>query len=569
MKLVHALLALALAAPAAAQQAAFDPARIKEHVRVLSSDAFAGRGPGEPGEARTIDYLSKAFAAAGLQPGGPNGSWYQDVDLTRYDRTTVGPFTLRVRGQAIPLFVGEDITASSRIVGLTRIVNAPLVFVGYGIDAPQLGWRGFEGVDMRGRVALFLANDPDFEAAKPGEFGGRALVFAGRFGAKVAAAQKAGAIAALVVHEDAAASYPWSQVQGSDRAPGFALTPKGRAPAPFGLSGWLRRETAVDLFRLAGLDFETMKARARDRAFRPVPLGDARLSAELTTATTRLVSRNVVARLPGSRRPNETILYGAHWDAYGVREPDARGDRIHNGAVDNAVGTATLVEVARAFAAGPRPDRSVVFVAYTAEEKGLLGAEHYAANPLYPLETTAAVFNLDPHVVLGRSRSLDLIGGGRTSLETDLSRVAGAQGLRIEPEPNPEAGWYFRSDHFAFAKKGVPSIYFRAGRDLVRGGRKAGEAITAAYNATCYHQTCDEFDPRWDMTGAAQEAAVAYALGAELAGSDRWPTWNAGVEYKAVRDASASLRPGPQGAAPVDPRQDRRERRRRDRLSRD
>jgi len=542
MMLRAAVAALLLHAPLAAET--IDAATIKEHVRILSSDDFAGRGPAQAGEAKTIDYLARAFAGVGLVPAGPNGSWFQDVDLTRYDRTKVGSFTVDVGDVTLTLRVGPDVTASSRVVGTTRLRNAPLVFVGYGIDAPALGWRGFDGADLRGKVAVFLANDPDFEAPVPGDFGGRTLVFAGRFGAKVAAAQKAGAAAVLVVHEDAAASYPWSQVQNGDRAPGFALTPTGPAPAPFGLSGWLRRGAAVELFRRAGLDFEALKVRARDRGFRPVPIGDARLSAELATTASRVVSRNVVARVVGATRPQETIVYGAHWDAYGVGEPDARGDRIRNGAVDNAVGTATLIEVARAFARGPRPDRSVLFIAYTAEEKGLLGAEHYAANPLFPLETTAAVFNLDPHVVLGRARSVDLIGGGRTNLESDLVRVALRHGLRVDPEPYPEAGWYFRSDHFAFAKKGVPSLYFREGRDLVNGGTAAGTAKTVAYNERCYHQTCDEFDPGWDMAGAAQEGQIAYDLGLELANATRWPTWNDGVEYKVVRDASAAIRRG-------------------------
>ena len=391
---------------------------------------------------------------------------------------------------------------------------------------------------------MFLANDPDFEAPEGGQFGGRTLTYAGRFGAKVAAAQKHGAAAVLVIHETAAASYPWSQVQNSDPAPGFEITPASEpVTGPFGLRGWLRREVAADLFRRAGLDFEALKVRARDRSFTPVPIGDATLSASFTTATEPTTSRNVVARLVGKARPDETIVYGAHWDANGIGEPDAKGDRIRNGAIDNGTGTAELIEIARAFAQGPKPDRSVLFIAYTAEEKGLLGAEYYTANPLFPLETTVAAFNLDPHVVLGKAKSLDLIGGGRTGLEADLNRIAARNGLRVDQEPYPEAGWYFRSDHFAFAKKGVPVVYFRAGRDLVDGGMAAGMAKTVTYNARCYHQTCDEFDPAWDMSGAAQEAQVAYELGAELANSTRWPTWNDGVEYKALRDASAASRP--------------------------
>jgi Zn-dependent M28 family amino/carboxypeptidase len=531
--------------PGPASPAPLSAARIKADVKTLSSDAFAGRGPGQAGEEKTVRFLADAFRAAGLQPAGPGGSWFQEVKLTRYDR--VGPVRLEasVAGQRVPLTAGRDVTAASRIVGTTSLERAPLVFVGYGVEAPALGWTGLAGADLKGKVAVFLANDPDFEAPEGGQFGGRTMTYAGRFGAKLEAAQKAGAAAVLVVHETAAASYPWSQVGSGDTLPTFGLDTGKADPNPLGLRGWLRREVAVDLFRRAGLDFEELKRRAREPRFTPVPLGDATLSATFETRAAPVVSRNVVALLPGTTRAAETVVYGAHWDANGVGEPDARGDRIRNGAVDNGIGTATLVEVARAFAKGPRPLRSVLFIAYTAEEKGLLGAEWYAANPLRPLETTAAAFNLDPHVALGRTRNLDLIGGGRTGLEEDLVRVAAAQGLRVDPEPNPEAGWYFRSDHFAFAKKGVPTVYFRAGRDLVKGGLAAGEPRVAEYNEKHYHQTTDAFDPAWDLTGAAQEGRVAYELGRELATSDRWPSWREGVEYAAVRERSRAAREAP------------------------
>jgi Zn-dependent M28 family amino/carboxypeptidase len=546
---IACLAALAAAGCATAPDRAAAPAlsadRILEDVRVLSSDAYQGRGPAQAGERPTLEYLVNALSAAGLQPGGANGSWYQDVALLQYSRTGPVQIAYRIGGETVPLAVGRDVTAASRIVGRTRVENAPLVFAGYGVNAPALGWNDYEGVDLRGKVAVVLANDPDFEAEAPGRFGGRAMTYPGRFGAKVEEAQRQGAVAVLVVHEDAPASYPWSQVANSDPAPGFGLAPAPGAAAggdPFGLRGWLHRDRAVELFRRAGLDFEAMKRAARQPGFRAVPLGGAALSASLATETERVTSRNVIARLPGTARPDETILYGAHWDAYGIGAPDARGDRIRNGAIDNAVGTATLLDIARAFARAPRTERSLVFAFWTAEEKGLLGAEHYAAYPLYPLETTAATFNLDPHVVLGPARNLDLIGGGRTELEDDLVRVARGEGLRVDPESNPEAGWYFRSDHFALAKRGVPTVYFRAGRDLVNGGRARGEALAADYNAHRYHQTTDEFDPRWDMRGAVQEGTIAYLLGRELANSRRWPGWRADSDYRAVRETSAAAR---------------------------
>jgi hypothetical protein len=538
--LIPALLFASLAA-AAPLPSPISAARIKEHVRVLSSDAFRGRGPTQAGEAKTIDYLARQFAAAGLKPAGPNGSWFQEVPLVRYDR---GPVRIgaSVHGQAFPLRLGRDITVSSRILGRTQLANAPIVFGGYGVVAPALGYNGYDGVDLRGKVVLVLAGDPDFEAGRDLGFGGRALAFAGRTGEKIAAAQARGAIAVITIHETAAASYPWSQIENGDPLPVFGLDEGGELKSGFGLRGWMRREPALELLRRAGLDYRELKRRAQAPAFRAVPVTGATISADFVTVPSRVVSRNVVAMVPGTSRAAETVLFGAHWDANGENAFDPPSDRIRNGAVDNGVGTATLLEVARAFSKGPRPQRTVLFAGWTAEEKGLLGASWYAAHPLRPLETTAAVLNLDPHLALGAARNLDLIGPGRTPLEGDLARVAAARGLRLDPEANSEAGWYYRSDHFAFAQKGVPTVYFRAGQDLVKGGRTAGGTIVEAYNARCYHQTCDEFDPRWDLAGAAQEGTVAYDLGREIANSGRWPGWNPGNEYGKLRAASARAR---------------------------
>lgn len=535
--------ALMLTSPAAAAPlpSPISAVRIKEHVRILSSNAFRGRGPTQAGEAKTIEYLARQFAAAGLKPAGPDGSWFQEVPLVRYDR---GPVRIgaAIGGIPIPLRVGRDVTVSSRILGQTRIQNAPIVFGGYGVVAPQLGFDGYRDADLTGKVVLVLAGDPDFEAGRDLGFGGRALAFAGRTGEKIAAAQARGAIAVITIHETEAASYPWSQIENGDRLPAFGLDEGGALKSGFGLRGWMRQEPAAELLRRAGLSYRTLKRQAQAPGFRAVPVPGATLSAEFETTASRVVSRNVVASLPGTSRAAETVLYGAHWDANGENAFDPAADRIRNGAIDNGVGTATLLEVARAFAAGPRLQRTLLFAAWTAEEKGLLGASWYAGSPLRPLETTAAVFNLDPHLALGAARNLDLIGPGRTPLEGELARVARARGLRLDPEVNSEAGWYYRSDHFAFAQKGVPTVYFRAGQDLVSGGLGAGQEIVAAYNARCYHQTCDEFDRRWNLAGAAQEGTVAYDLGREIAGSGRWPAWNPGSEYGRVREASARAR---------------------------
>jgi Zn-dependent M28 family amino/carboxypeptidase len=514
--------------------------RIREDVRTLASDAFEGRGPGEPGERKTVEYLAKAFATAGLEPGGDDGGWTQQVPLVRLDRRSGARLSLAIAGTAMPLTVGEQATLSLRNVGRTEVASAPLVFGGYGVVDAARGWDAFAGVDVRGKVVVVLANDPDFEAGQDLGFEGRRLVVAGRVGSKFEAAAKAGALGVLVIHEDAAASYPFLQVASGDALPGFALAPL--KPSALQLSGWLRLDVAKSVLARLGLELEALKRQARDPAFRAFALPDATLSAAGELVATDVTSHNVIARLPGASRPDEYVLYGAHWDANGRNGPDARGDGIRNGAVDNATGTAEVLEIARAFARGPRPARTVVFAAWTAEEKGLLGAEYYAANPVYPLAKTAGVINLDPHVVLPAARDIELVGGGRTDLEARLADAAAGLGLRITPEPNPEAGWYFRSDHFPFAKKGVPAIAFRAGRDLVEGGMVAGNERVDAYNARHYHQTTDEFDPDWTFAGTAQEASVAFEVGGALANDGRWPGWHPGIEYGVVRAASDAER---------------------------
>jgi Zn-dependent M28 family amino/carboxypeptidase len=536
-------LSLATSLAIAGTTAPISKQRLREDVRILSSDEFQGRGPGQAGEAKTTAYLAKRFAAAGLKAGGSDGSWFQEVPLRIFEREPTVNITLKSsRGAAKSLKIGDDITLSSHNAGHNQIIDAPIVFIGYGIKAPDKGWDNFAGVDLRGKLALVLANDPDFEATPDspafGKFDGKALVYGGRFGAKVAAAQAAGAAAVLVIHEDAAASYPWRQVANGDRIASMELTPDTGAASSSTISGWLQWSVANELLADAGIDLQQLKVDARKPEFHWRSLDGAFFSAEFTMRSHDIVSHNVVARLPGSKRPEEFVLYGAHWDANGKGAPDASGDDIRNGAVDNATGTAELLEVARAFARGRRPDRTLIFVAYTAEEKGLLGSEYYAGHPLYSLERTAAVINLDPHVMLGKARDIELVGAGRTELEATLARAAAVEGLRVEIEPHPEAGWYFRSDHYSFAKRGVPSLSFRIGRDLIDDGLAAGTARADEYNVNRYHQPKDEFDPKWTFAGTAQETAVAWRVGEEIANSSLWPAWNQGAEFLSIRTDS-------------------------------
>jgi len=536
------MLAMTMAGPLAAQTPAaplLDPLAIKRDVEILSSDAFFGRGPGEPGEIATLDYLVAGFSAAGLQPGGENGTWFQDVALTRFQRDGARAF-LAINGEALPVTLATDISVTSMSVGENAIWNAPLVFVGFGVDEPGLGYDQFGGVDLTGKVAVFLMNDPDY-ASDTGPFNARNRSPQGGIGAKKRAAFARGAVAVLQIHQFETASWPFQQISNSDPDPKFV---RGSAPERgTDLTGTVRWEVATDLFRRAGLDLPALALTARTPGFRAVEVSGATMSAAFSIVASPMVTRNVIAMRPGTTRADETVIYGAHWDAYGIGPAYADGDTLRNGAVDNGIGTATLLEVARAYAAAPPPQRTVLFIGYTSEEDGLLGAYEYALRPLRPLETTAAMFNLDPHLALPMTRSLELIGAGRTDLEADLARVAATQGLSIEAEHDPAAGWYGRSDHFTYAEQGVPVIYFRAGSDLVEGGREAGMASIRAYNSRDYHQRSDEFDPSWDMVAAAQEGTVAYLLGREIADSGRWPTWTAGTAYRTLRDTSAASRP--------------------------
>ncbi len=547
MKLYHFLLSLSFAisslhlhAQSPPPLSAISAERIKNDDRVLSSDEFLGRGPGEAGEEKTINYTADSFAKSGLEPAGDNGSWFQDVPLVRLDRQPGASLSVKVGDKSIPLELGRSATLALRNPGATSIVDAALVFAGWGIVDKAKGWDAYQGVDMSGKVAVVLTNDPDFEADKDLGFEGKRLAYAGRVGAKFEAAAKAGAIGVLVLHEEAAASYPFSQLGNGDTLPTMVIQPLNASPLKF--SSWVSFDVATNLLKQTKLNLAELKKRARDPKFRAFPIEGASLAARGELKATPFVSHNVLGKITGASRPNEFILYGAHWDANGQNGADKKGDDIRNGAIDNATGTSEVLEIARAFKAGQPPARTVIFALWAAEEKGLLGSEYYASHPNYSLATTAAVINLDPHVVLPAARDIELIGVGRNNLEEDFARVAKTQNLRVTPEPNPQAGWYFRSDHYPFAKRGVPAVAFRAGRDLVDGGTAAGQQIVATYNANCYHQTCDEFDPKWTFAGTVQEATVAYLLGNEIANAGAWPTWNAGNEYKALREETEAER---------------------------
>ncbi len=527
-----------VAKPAALAAEAISSERLSADVKTLASEDFGGRAPGTAGEAKTIDWLVSRLKAMGLKPGGPDGAWTQAVPLVR---TQLGAGTVSVRNEreSLTLVQQRDIYASTvRAVDQVRIAGAPLVFVGYGVTAPERGWDDFKGVDLKGKVAIFLVNDPDFEA-EPGElaagrFGGRRMTYYGRWTYKFEEAARRGAIAALIVHDTPGAGYGWNTVT----APGGENYDIVDAPSRVALQGWLHADAARRLFAAAGLDLAAQRVRARSPDFRPVELGMA-LSADLPATHEPLMSRNVLARLDGAKRPREVVLYGAHWDAYGEGAPDAQGRTVRPGANDDALGVAGLLEIARAFRRAPRPDRSVVFAFWTAEERGLLGSESYAARPVYRPADIVANITLDIMQTGGPAHDVMLVGQGQNSLEDDLAAAAARQGRVVTPEALPERGLFYRADHFPLAKHGVPTLLLMAisgAPDLVKGGRAAGQAWLDGY-MRCYHQTCDDWSAALNFDGAAQDVALAYRVGRDLATSKRWPKWREGSEFLKTRTA--------------------------------
>jgi Zn-dependent M28 family amino/carboxypeptidase len=546
-----ALVLLAGCASTPAERSAaprIDPVRMSNMIRTLASDEFEGRGPGTAGETKTIAYIAEQFRLAGLEPAGENGGWMQRVPLVRTQLAKGGSVTVAAKGGAMPLRVPEDVYLSTvRETNRARIEGAPMVFVGYGVAAPERPWDDFKGADLKGKVAVFLVNDPDFEAAPrdpvAGRFGGQAMTYYGRWTYKFEEAARRGAIAALVVHETAGAGYGWNTVQ----APGgenYNIVLKPGAQQPVLLQGWIQRAATEALFRRAGLDFETAKRQARTSDFRPIDL-NARFSADFGVEATRVESHNVLGKISGSKRPAETIWFAGHWDAYGIGAPDAGGKTVRPGALDDASGIAGVVELARAFKAGPRPERSLVFAAWTAEERGLLGAEHYATNPLFAMDKAVANLTLDTLQPNGLARDVVLIGKGQSELEDRLAAAAARQGRTITADARPERGLFYRADHFAFAKRGVPVVLLMAlggGVDLVDGGRDAGDRWVTEFTANCYHQTCDEWRPDLDLSGAAQDVALFYDIGRELAFGRDWPDWKAGSEFREIRERTAAAR---------------------------
>ena len=548
MKLVASALALCLPLAVSALEAStFDAKRLSDAVKTLSSDAFEGRGPGTAGEEKTVAWVSDQFKAAGLQPGGDvvdgKRTWTQAVPLLRARIDGTPALSVKVGDTSQPLKQGEQIAVRAAVDGSKSVAvkDVPLVFVGYGVNAPERNWNDYEGVDLKGKIAISLINDPDFETGQ-GEFGGKAMTYYGRWTYKYEEAARQGALGMLVVHETAPASYGWATVKNSNTNDMFDVVRDDPRSAHPTIEGWIQRDFAADLFKRAGLDYDALKKKAQARGFKAVELKGATFAADYRIDSQVVTSRNIVGRVEGAKRPDETVIYSGHWDHLGVGAADANGDTIYNGAVDNATGIAALIEIGRAFAQGPKPDRSVVFLAVTAEEKGLLGSEFYASKPLYPLGKTVAVINMDALGPGGVARNFSTSGSAKSDLLDALIAEGKTAGMSYVTDQHPEAGYFFRSDHFPFAKRGVPALSFGSGDDLVEGGKAAGEAEGKDYNEKRYHQPADEWRAEWTFAGMAHDLPMLYRLGSSLANSTRWPGWGADSEFRVIRERSASER---------------------------
>ncbi|PWG03317.1 M28 family metallopeptidase [Sphingosinicella humi] len=533
-------------APAAAPQAVSAPPAaqpeisletLKTVTQTLSSDEFQGRAPGTPGGEKTVSYLAQQFDKAGLQPGN-NGSWYQEVPLVQVSLEGDPDLSFTGGKQPLSFDYKEDMVAVSyRFTPHTEVKNSDVVFVGYGINAPERGWNDYAGLDVKGKTVIILVNDPDYETqGLEGPFEGRAMTYYGRWTYKFEEAARQGAAAAFIVHETEPAAYGWNVVRSSWTGPQLYTDAPANNMDETVVNGWLTNEAAQQVMAAAGKDLATLTAAAKQKGFKAVPLG-LKANIAFDNKIERQASRNVIGILPGSERPDEYVIYTAHWDHLGICEP-VDGDNICNGAVDNASGTAGLVALAEAFAKAGAPDRSIIFLAVTAEESGLLGSAYYGANPVYPLNQTVGGINIDGLNLVGETRDMVVVGRGKSELEDYLERALGQHGVALKPESTPEAGSYYRSDHFSLAKYGVPMLYAESGDDLVNGGIAAGRAAAEDYRANRYHGPADEYDPNWDWSGALRDLEIYYQVGRELADTNEWPNWYPTAEFRAIRDKS-------------------------------
>ncbi|MGO4222206.1 M28 family metallopeptidase [Lysobacter sp. TAF61] len=514
-----------------------------EHVKTLASDEFEGRAPGSPGEDKTVAYLEAQFKRIGLQPGNGD-SYVQTVPMveTVADEGTV--LKLDVKGQPRELKFGSDMVIGTRSgKNEVKVDGSELVFVGYGVNAPEQKWNDYAGVDVKGKTVVMFVNDPGFHGQDPKLFEGKRMTYYGRWTYKFEEAARQGAAAALIIHDTDGASYGWDVVKNSWSGAQFDLPAKDDPEPRLPAQGWITADVARSLLSSLGQNLDELYKAAGKPGFKAIPL-QAKLSVDLKSTISEKSSRNVIARLPGATRPDETIVYMAHWDHLGNHGHEGHGeaapsgsDNIYNGAVDNATGVAGILEIAEAFSKQqPPPDRSLLFLAVTLEESGLLGSKYYVAHPTAPLDKTVAVINLDAMPVIGKAHDMTVVGFGSSELEDILRTVADGQKRVLHAEATPEDGFYFRSDHFNFAKAGVPSLYAKGGDDLVEGGMEAGQKAQVDYRDNRYHKPGDEYDPAWKLDGVIQDLDALYGVGKTLAGNEQWPNWYEGNAFRAAHD---------------------------------
>lgn len=520
----------------ASAQASISAADLAADIAILASDEFEGRGPSTRGEERTIAYLQQEFEQLGLEPGN-GASYLQEVPLV--ELTTSPGSGMVIWSKEIttgPSYRREYVAWTKRVVDQVSLNRSDLVFVGYGVVAPEYDWDDYAGVDVRGKTVVMLVNDPGYATQDKELFNGNAMTYYGRWTYKFEEAARQGAEGAFVIHETGPAGYPWDVVRGGWTGPQFDLVTDDNNLSRCAVEGWFTDEWARDFFMLAGQDFDSLKALAVRPGFTAVPL-DLEVSLTLSNTVRRSISNNVLALLPGSDRGEEVVIYMAHWDHLGI-DPRREGDQIFNGALDNATGVAGLLELAEAFSGlENRPSRSILFLAVAAEEQGLLGSRYYATHPVYPLSTTVAALNMDGLNIYGPMKDVTVIGYGNSQLDDYVVKAAKRQGRVVRPDTAPEKGYFYRSDHFSFAKEGVPALYLEHGIDHVEHGEAWTREQLNVYTAERYHQPSDEFDPAWDLTGAVDDLRLLLDIGYRLANGSSFPNWRRGNEFRAARDA--------------------------------
>ena len=518
-------------------------ALLHEHIAVLASDEFEGRAPATPGEELTVNYLREQFMKLGVAPGNGD-SYFQPVEVTEI--TAAGAPELIIQGSdyaASFSYADQQVVGSQQQVPFVTVQGSDLVFVGYGIVAPERSWNDYANIDVTDKTVIILVNDPGYATQDPAVFNGNAMTYYGRWTYKYEEAARQGAAAAIIVHETGPAGYGWEVVNNSWTGPQIGLTAANLNGNRAEIEGWITQETAEAVFDGAGLSYAELKQAAAQPGFTAVPMADLTLNVSIENSVRTSLSQNVLAAIPGTTRPEETIIYTAHWDHLGI-DPTLEGDQIYNGASDNATGTAGLLALAQLHTQAPAPERTVVFLAVTAEESGLLGSQWYAQHPVYPIAGTVANINMDNMNTVGRTRDVVVVGARSSELEDYLADAAGRQGRYIQSEPNPERGYYYRSDHFNFAKVGVPALYAESGEDNVEFGRDYGAAQAQDYTDNRYHQPGDEYRASWDLSGAAEDLRLYFDIGQRLANEQTFPEWYDGNEFKAIRDASSARRLG-------------------------